>query len=93
MRTLEQWTRYEHLELLSNPDERRVTRSRPSPLQKIWQWFVSAMARNSEPRIWKVLDSNGNPYWRIHDPASDRMATLASEAEVRIWLEQRYYVD
>ncbi|MGJ3245314.1 MAG: hypothetical protein ACFE0I_04475 [Elainellaceae cyanobacterium] len=93
MRTLEQWIRYEHLEQLSNPNEPRVARSHPSRLQKIWQWFVSAMAQNSEPRIWKVADAKGNPYWRVYDPASDRMTTLASEAEVRIWLEQRYYID
>ncbi|HEY9700568.1 MAG TPA: hypothetical protein V6D10_25155 [Trichocoleus sp.] len=60
-----------------------------APLQ---QWGVSLLrmlAAPSEVRIQKI-NRDGSTYWRVYDPASGRSASLASEQEVRIWLEQRY---
>ncbi|MBF2084702.1 hypothetical protein [Thermoleptolyngbya sp. C42_A2020_037] len=43
-----------------------------------------------EPRVWQTGDRAGNIVWHVYDPTSNRSATFASEAEVRIWLEERY---
>ncbi|MDJ0634856.1 MAG: hypothetical protein QNJ34_16830 [Xenococcaceae cyanobacterium MO_188.B29] len=47
---------------------------------------------NSEPKIWKKKDRSGNTYFRIYDPIGDRHIYLDSEAEVRWWLDKRYYL-
>ncbi|MBE9043392.1 hypothetical protein IQ255_03035 [Pleurocapsales cyanobacterium LEGE 10410] len=46
----------------------------------------------SEPKIWERKDRDGNPYFRIFDPKSDRYIYLNSEDEVRWWLDERYYL-
>ncbi|MBD2459507.1 hypothetical protein H6G89_00480 [Oscillatoria sp. FACHB-1407] len=48
---------------------------------------------SSEPHVWQERDRHGNLTWRIYEPSTNRSATFASEEEVRIWLEKRYYRD
>ncbi len=40
----------------------------------------------------KKKDCFGNTYFRIYDPIGDRNIYLNSEAEVRWWLDKRYYI-
>lgn len=61
-----------------------------------WLWqgvkgAIAAMAGNMEPRIRQVRNGDGHLRWRAYDPVSGQVAYLASESELRHWLEQRYY--
>ncbi|MBD1908217.1 hypothetical protein NDI37_11775 [Funiculus sociatus GB2-A5] len=60
-------------------------------LNRIWQGFLRFLVNASELRVWQVSDGHGHTYWRAYDPVSGRSSYLGSEAEVRSWIEQRYY--
>lgn len=45
----------------------------------------------TEPRIKQKRDRHGNSYYQIYDTISRSYLVLASELEVRIWLENRYH--
>lgn len=62
-----------------------------SRISKIGQQLFIALTKKPEPKIWQKKDHSGNLYWRVYDPKTDRSAMLSSEAEVRSWLEERYY--
>lgn len=57
-------------------------------LQSIWKYFTLS---SLEPKIWQKCDRRGNSYWLVRDPVTGRSAHFASEQEVRVWLEKRYY--
>lgn len=59
-------------------------------LQRLWQAFLKFAEGSQEPRIRQVCDRQGNSTWRVYDPISGQSMSFASEAEVRLWLEQRY---
>ncbi len=61
-----------------------------STINKVLQLFAY-FSTNNEPRIWITADRDGKLYWHAYDPVSDTRVCLDSEAELRIWLEQRYY--
>lgn len=42
-------------------------------------------------QVWQKKDRYGRSYWQAYDSATDKKISLASEAEMRIWIEQRYY--
>lgn len=83
----------ERLEALFNKSEQYHTKkpSFSSILKNIWQQFLGAMARGNEPRVWQRRDRTGKTWWHGYDPVSGRSTCLASEAEMRMWLEERYY--
>lgn len=57
------------------------------------QWFEALLNRwgsEPEPRIWQTGDRAGNIIWHVYDPTRNTSASFASEAEVRVWLEERY---
>jgi hypothetical protein len=61
---------------------------------RIWQGLqtvMRAIAGSDEPQIRQLRDRNGQSVWRSYDPITGQTAYLNSEAEVRSWLEQRYY--
>lgn len=78
------------LEFHAEVARRQVSSPARSPLsrwmQELWQWLVA----KPEPRIWQQCDRHGNLLWRVYDPESRESACFTSEAEVRVWLEQRY---
>jgi hypothetical protein len=45
----------------------------------------------SEPKITQRTDLTGNNWWEVYDPITGSSHVFNNEAEVRIWLEQRYY--
>lgn len=45
----------------------------------------------NEPRVHQVVDRFGKVHWNIYDPQVQQSLSLDHEAEVRQWLEQRYY--
>lgn len=72
-----------------------TTRSIHGWLQKIKQGFLRvlrliAIQAEPEPKVWEKHDRQGNTFFKVYDPASDRWVYLSSENEVRMWLEERY---
>lgn len=54
--------------------------------------LVRFLTRNpNEPRVRKVVDRMDNTTWQVYDPQSLQSLTFDQEADVRQWLEQRYY--
>ena len=59
-------------------------------LKRIGLFLLKALTAGDEPRIW--LNSNSaEKRWCAYDPTTNRSASFDSEAELRVWLEQRYY--
>ena len=59
-------------------------------LNKLCQQLVFALTKEPEPKIKELKSRFGNTYWRVYDPKTGHSAYLASEAEVRTWLEGRF---
>lgn len=55
--------------------------------QVLYNLFISG----SEPIVSEHRDRDGILYYQVYDPVYDEIHTFASEDEVRVWLEQRYY--
>lgn len=53
--------------------------------------FLDSASNYQEPKIGQKCDRQGNRYWQIYDPVTRQYTSCASEKEVRIWLEKRYY--
>ncbi|MBD1805898.1 hypothetical protein H6F98_10600 [Microcoleus sp. FACHB-SPT15] len=62
-----------------------------SKISRILQQMIASLTKAPEPRIGTVKDSFGKTVWCVYDPITGQSARLASETEVRIWLEERYY--
>jgi len=73
--------------------ERLTTAARLRRSRILSQWIEALLNRFGsapEPRVWQTGDGAGNITWHVCDPASNTSASFASEAEVRVWLEERY---
>ena len=55
-----------------------------------WHRFTELFAIDTEPHVWKTRN-HGHNLWHTYDPNTGSSADFASENEVRIWLEERYY--
>lgn len=53
--------------------------------------FLDSTSNHQEPKIAQRCDRQGHTYWQIYDPVTRQYTSFASEKEVRIWLEKRYY--
>jgi len=60
-------------------------------LQRVCRAAIHTLARGHELQVWCKKDRNGNVYWQAFDPKTHKFTSLSSEAEMRIWIEQRYY--
>ena len=62
---------------------------------KILKWLKSSLNKwvyySQEPKITCKKNRQNNCYFQVYDPVSRRSANFTSEAEVRAWLEERYY--
>jgi hypothetical protein len=57
---------------------------------RLWQKIVAFFSNESKLKVRSTRDSRGEIWWHIYDPATNRSAILASEAEIRNWLDERY---
>lgn len=62
-----------------------------SVFKRVLQCFVPFFYSCNEPQIWSKTDRYGNTSWHAYDPVSGYSVSRDSEAEMRQWLEQRYY--
>jgi hypothetical protein len=59
-------------------------------LERAAQAFMQRLVADAEPHVWYTRDAEGNLWWHAHDSVTGRSLYDASEAEMRIWLEQRH---
>ncbi len=64
-----------------------------SILAQLRQGISAALTNfvSDEPRVWQRRDSQGQIWWYVYDPKTERYACLSSQAEVLQWLEERFY--
>jgi hypothetical protein len=67
---------------------------KPQKKTRIWsrvfQALVDQFIHNHEPQI-TMKNHADRKYWQVYDPMTQTATTLDTEADVRVWLEQRYY--
>lgn len=60
-------------------------------LNSIWQHLLRIFTKGNELQIWQTSDRFGNTWWNAYDPTTGCSTSLTSEAEMRAWIEERYY--
>ncbi len=60
-------------------------------LKNLYRRWLGVLSGSSELEVWHSLDRFGKIRWHVYDFSSGRSAYLNSEAEVRRWLDERYY--
>lgn len=53
--------------------------------------LICALNFSYELQVWQTSDRHGHTYWHAYDPTTGSSVCVRSAAEMRIWLEQRYY--
>lgn len=87
---------FEHYPQHSNRQPKQRTKQPyPSLLvalyHRFWQGMTQLLIGSAEPYVWQVRDRCGEQCWHVYDPVTNRSGIFASEEEVRMWLEKRYY--
>jgi hypothetical protein len=72
-----------------------LVRPQPSPslirvLQQAGHAMVRFLTNGQDPVIRKRWHPDGL-VWRVYDPVTQQNQRFSSEAELRVWLEGRYY--
>ncbi len=73
----------------SVPDVARVNIH--SKLTTFLRNLCAALLKSNELQVHQHRDRKGNTWWRAFDPVTDESVSFGSEAEMRSWIEQRYY--
>ncbi|MFB2895737.1 hypothetical protein ACE1CI_22750 [Aerosakkonemataceae cyanobacterium BLCC-F50] len=60
-------------------------------INKICEGFVTLINHASELKVWQSRDRKGHTWWNAYDPTTGNSISLDSEAEMRMWIEDRYY--
>jgi hypothetical protein len=60
-------------------------------LERAARAFMQRLVVDAEPRVWYTCDGEGNLWWHAYDPITGRSLYDVSEAEIRVWIEQRHY--
>lgn len=58
--------------------------------QRLGQWLLTTLTDSQQVRVWTKITPNGTQ-WNAYDPATGRRFSGYSEADLRTWLERRYY--
>jgi hypothetical protein len=65
-------------------------RSLTSLLFQLGERTMKFLTQGNELRIWQRT-RNGRPTWFAYDPVTNRTRSFYAEADLRHWLDQRYY--
>ncbi|WP_228061535.1 hypothetical protein [[Phormidium] sp. LEGE 05292] len=60
-------------------------------INKICERFVTLINHASELKVWQSRDRTGHTWWEAYDPSTGNSISLDSEAEMRMWIEERYH--
>lgn len=94
MTNLTQLSDRDRLELLyarsrhSEADDWGNVRAR---LAMLWSAGVRALFEEPELQIWRTSEGNGQTIWHARDPRTGQTIRRSSEAEIAVWLEERYH--
>ena len=54
------------------------------------QLLLKLLIRSGDPKITKIL-RNGQLYWEVYDPYTEKTISFSSENDVYVWLDQQRY--
>jgi len=93
MQTYEKWLDPETLKRTSISGKGSKTKQQVllSLLNKIFKSFLAIAIDHNQLQVWQTLDRCGNTWWYACDPVTGRSTCVATEDEMRVWIEQRYY--
>jgi hypothetical protein len=78
--------------LINQSEEHGIAKSKlVSLLNRILQFISTILTRGNEPQVWQSCDRFGQTWWHAYDPITDRYVCRDSEADILIWIEERYY--
>jgi hypothetical protein len=60
-------------------------------MNQVWQFFLSATVGDNKLKIWQTSDNDGNTWWHGCDRATGRSTCVATEDEMRAWIDRHYY--
>jgi hypothetical protein len=60
-------------------------------LKRILEGLTESFLGGNELQIWQTYDRFGNNWWHAYDPVTGCRTRVQSEAEMRAWIENRYY--
>lgn len=93
MKTDNQRLNYQELELIpfSGLQPKNTLQIVSSTLQKLGSYLLQSLIQGNRLRIWQTKDRFDQTWWNIYDPTTTQFLQLASEEEVRVWLDQDQY--
>jgi len=74
----------------AKPSEKQKGLSLFWAINQIGQFFLSVADGEDDLRIWQTSDRDGNTWWHGCDRATGRSTCVATEDEMRAWLDRRY---
>jgi hypothetical protein len=75
----------------SGLESRQITLRIISAFKRKLQQVIQYLTSGDELQVWTKRDRYGKITWQAYDPISDRRVVRESEAEMRAWVEKRYY--
>ena len=78
----------EYWELEGSSKKQKPTESLVS---RTFQALVATLSSGNDPQIKLKYSPSGHEYWHVYDPTTGKAETFATEADVRVWIEQRYH--
>ncbi|MEP6517128.1 hypothetical protein NDI35_13440 [Microcoleus vaginatus FACHB-2002] len=61
-----------------------------SAINQIRQFLLYLISSEDELRIWQTCDRYGNTWWHGCDRATGRSTCVATDDEMRAWIDRRY---
>ena len=58
-------------------------------LNRLGSWLLAFFTDAQQVRIW-TKETKAGLVWYAYDPATQRRVSHVSEADLRVWLEERY---
>ncbi|MBW4581949.1 MAG: hypothetical protein KME42_20480 [Tildeniella nuda ZEHNDER 1965/U140] len=62
-----------------------------STIQGLWNRFCYRLLSSESPQFSEVSGKDGQVYWQVYDPVTDRRFYLNSLQAVLEWIEARHY--
>ncbi len=84
-------TFYVQLPLSDEKKNRKIRLVISSAFKKALQGLLESLIGSNDLQIWQSCDRSGTTWWHVYDPITGKHSSVASEEELRIWIEKRYY--
>ena len=70
--------------------EKQKGQSLFSAINQVGQFLLYLISSEEELRIWQTCDRYGNTWWHGCDRATGRSTCVATDDEMRAWIDRRY---